>query len=120
MARIGFLTDTVLPGYIGLYVAGLNHALMSSGAEIRADVEHIPAMIRARQDMTDTASRATMLSVNEQRALLGYARYEDVETADVPVLLEEMRLKRLAIEVQSGNVLNILSPEVRGPPSGRD
>jgi len=118
MARVGFLTDTVLPGYIGLYVAGLNHALMSSRAEIIADVEHIPAMIRARQDMTDMASRATMLSVNEQRALLGYARYEDDETADVPVMLETLRLKRLAIEVQGGNVSNILEPDSRAPPSG--
>lgn len=107
-ARVGLLSDTVLPGYIGLYVAGLNHALMNSGAEIKADVEHIPAMIRARQDMTDMAAKATMLSVNEQRALLGYPRYEDDDTADVPVLLENMRLKRLAIEVQGGNVANIL------------
>jgi len=118
MARVGFLTDTVLPGYVGLYVAGLNHALMRNGARIEADVEHIPAMIRARQDMTDMAARATMLSVNEQRELLGYPRYTEDETADVPVLLETLRLKRLAIEVQGGNVSNILSPESRGPPTG--
>jgi len=117
MARVGFVTDTILPGYIGPYVAGLNHALMRSGAQIVADVEHIPTMIRARQDMTDTAARATMLSINEQRALLGYPRFEDDEVADVPVLLEEMRLKRLAIEVQGGNVSNILSPDVRRLPS---
>ena len=44
-ARVGFLTDTVLPGYINLYVAALNHALMhQSGSEIRVDVTHIPAM----------------------------------------------------------------------------
>jgi len=121
MARVGFLTDTVLPGYIGLYVAGLNHALMRNGARIEADVEHIPAMIRARQDMTDMAARATMLSVNEQRELLGYPRYEDGddETADVPVMVETLRLKRLAIEVQGGNVQNILAPDARGqPPAG--
>ena len=117
-ARVGLLSDTVLPGYIGLYVAGLNHSLMTSGAEIVADVEHVPAMIRARQDMTDMAARATMLSINEQRELLGYPKFEEDDTADVPVLLEEMRLKRLAIEVQGGNVSNILAPEARGPPSG--
>jgi len=117
MARVGFLTDTVLPGYIGLYVSGLNHALMTSGAQIVADIEHIPAMIRARQDMTDMASRASMLSINEQRALLGYPPFEEDETADVPVQLEEFRLKRLAIEVQGGNVSNILSPAARGPPN---
>jgi HK97 family phage portal protein len=125
MARVGFLTDTVLPGYINLYVSGLNHALMSSGAEIVADVEHIPAMIRARQDMTDMASRATMLSINEQRQLLGYPPFTDGDdSANVPVLLEELRLKRLAIEVQGGNVSNILSPASRGStgaaPGGQD
>ena len=120
LARVGFLTDTVMPGYINLYVAGLSHALMSSGAEIMPDVEHIPAMIRARQDLAEMAVRSTMLSVNEQRSLLGYARYEDDETADVPVKLEELRLKRLAIEVQGGNVSNILSPESRGATAGSE
>lgn len=112
MARVGFLTDTVLPGYIGLYVSSLNHALMNGhGALIRPDIEHIPAMVTARQQMTDMAAQATMLSINEQRALLGYPRYEDDDAADVPVLLEEMKLKRLAIEVQGGNVANILDKQ---------
>jgi phage portal protein BeeE len=115
-ARVGFLTDTVLPGYIGLYIAGLNHALMRSGARIEADVEHIPAMIRARQDMTDMSARATMLSINEQRELLGYPKFDEDETADIPVKIVEFQLKQLAIEVQGGNVQNILSPEARGPP----
>lgn len=112
LARVGFLTDTVMPGYINLYVAGLNHVLMNgSGAQIVPDVEHIPAMISARQQMTEMAAKATMLSVNEQRALLGYAAYDDDEAANVPVKLEEMRLKRLAIEVQGGNVANILDKQ---------
>jgi HK97 family phage portal protein len=117
MARVGFLTDTVLPGYIGLYVSGLNHALMRNGAEIRPDIEHIPAMMEYRRQLTKSASEATMLSINEQRALLGYPPYEDDETADVPVKLEELRLKRLAIEAQGGNVANILAPQDRGPPA---
>lgn len=112
MARVGFLTDTVLPGYINLYVAGLNHALMNgNGARIISDVEHIPAMVAARQQMTEMAAKATMLSINEQRRLLGYPAYNDDDAADVPVLLEEMRLKRLAIEVQGGNVANILDKQ---------
>src|SRR5262245_26060550 len=111
MARVGFLTDTVLPGYIRLYVAGLNHALMNgNGARIAPDVEHIPAMIAARAQLTETAANATMLSVNEQRAMLGYPRYDDA-AADIPVKLEEMNLKRLAIEVQGGNVANILDKQ---------
>lgn len=108
MARVGFLTDTVLPGYINLYVAGLNQALLrDSGSLIRPDLDRLPAMTAARLQLTDTATKATMLSVNEQRALLGYPAYDDA-TADVPVLLEEMNLKRMAIEVQGGNVANIL------------
>jgi len=108
MARVGFLTDTVLPGYIGLYVAGLNHALMRNGAEIRPDIEHIPAMIAGRREMIEMTAKASMLSVNEQRALLGYAPYEDDDTADIPVKLEELRIKRAAIEAQMGGVSNLL------------
>lgn len=114
MARVGFLTDTILPGYIGLLVGGLNHALMRNGAKIKPDVEHIPAMIAYRQQMTELASKATMLSINEQRALLGYPRFEgsgdDTEyaDADVPIKLEELRLKRLAIEAQMGRVSNLV------------
>jgi phage portal protein BeeE len=113
MARVGFITDTVLPGYINLYTAGLNHALMNgNGALIIPDVEHIPAMIAARAQLTTTAKEADMLSINEQRAMLGYPKFDDPE-ADVPVKLEELRLKRMAIEVQGGNVANILGPEAR-------
>lgn len=112
MARVGFITDTVLPGYINLYVSSLNHNLMNgNGALIRPDIEHIPAMVAARQQMTDMAAKATMLSINEQRALLGYPAYTDDEAADVPVALEDMKLKRLAIEVQGGNVANILDKQ---------
>lgn len=118
MARVGFLTDCVLPGYIGLYVSGLNQSLMRNGAKITPDTEHIPAMMAAREQLTTTAVRATMLSINEQRAMLGYPPYEGdgEEIANVPVKLEELRLKRLAIEVQGGNVSNILNPSDRGPP----
>jgi hypothetical protein len=116
LARVGFLTDTVLPGYMNLYVAGLNHALMRNGAKIAVDLEHVPAMMAARSQMVDIAAKANMLSINEQRKILGYPEYEDeeYEDADVPVKLVEFRLKRLAIEAQGGNVGNILSPDMRG------
>lgn len=106
-ARVGFLTDTVLPGYIGLYCAALNHALMKNGAQIKPDVEQIPAMIAGRREMIDMASRASMLSINEQRKMLGYPKFIDTDKEvsgyvdpDVPIKLEELRLKRLAIEAQ--------------------
>lgn len=117
LARVGFLTDTILPSYVGLYIAALNHELMTGDAKIAPDVEHIPAMMAYRRELTKTAVEATMLSVNEQREMLGYPRYEDDELANVPIKLEELRLKRMAIEVQGGNVANILTPTDRGPPS---
>src|SRR5262249_30850233 len=117
LARVGFVTDTILPGYIGLYVSGLNHSLMQNGARIMPDIEHIPAMVTARQQMTEMAAKATMLSINEQRALLGYAAFEE-ETednalglaldADMPVKLMELKLKLAAVQAQMGGVSNIL------------
>lgn len=113
LARVGFLTDTILPGYISLYVAAMNLALMPKATSlIIPDLHNLPAMIAGRLQLTETASKATMLSVNEQRALLGYPAYDD-ETANVPIILETMNLKRLAIEVQGGNVANILESEDR-------
>jgi phage portal protein BeeE len=83
-ARVGLLSDTVLPSYIGLYVSELNRALMTtSGARIEPDIDQVPAMMAYRRELTKAASEATMLSVSEQRALLGYPRYAaDDDTAE--------------------------------------
>jgi phage portal protein BeeE len=84
-ARVGLLSDTVLPSYIGLYVSELtNRALMTtSGARIEPDIDQVPAMMAYRRELTKAASEATMLSVSEQRALLGYPRYaDDDDTAE--------------------------------------
>lgn len=116
-ARVSLYTNCVL-GYIELYVGGLNHSLMgNNGAQVVPDTEHIPAMIAYRQTLMKTAVEATMLSVNEQRQMLGYPPFED-EDADTPVLLEQLKLKRLAIEVQGGAVGNILEPSSRGDATG--
>jgi hypothetical protein len=102
MPASGSWSDTVLPSYIGLYVSELNRALMTaSGARIEPDIDQVPAMMAYRRELTKAASEATILSVNEQRALLCYSRYnDDDDTADVPVKVEELRLRRLAIEGQ--------------------
>jgi len=103
-ARVGFLTDTVLPGYINLYVAALNHALMhQSGSEIRVDVTHIPAMAQARLQLVDIARNATMLTVNEQRALLGYPPNED-PMSNMPIQTEILNRQRLQVEIMASNV----------------
>ena len=112
LARVGLLTETVLPGYVSFYVAALNLALMRDfEAEICPDIGAIPSMAASRLQLVDTASRATMLTINEQRKLLGYPRYEDDELADVPVMVENLRLKRLAIEAQAGGPTNLLAGE---------
>jgi phage portal protein BeeE len=115
MARVGFLTDTVLPGYINLYVAALNHALLNdSTATIRVDVAHIPAMAAARLQLVDIARNASMLTVNEQRQLLGYPPHED-PTADVPVMVEDLNRKRLQVEILAGQVGVEVGNEGEGP-----
>jgi phage portal protein BeeE len=114
-ARVGFLTDTVLPGYINLYVAALNHALLpDASAQIQADITHIPAMAAARLQLVDIARNATMLSVNEQRALLGYPAHDDPD-ADVPIMVEDMQRKRLQVEILAGQVGRETE---NGPPPG--
>jgi len=114
LARVGLLTDTVLPGYINLYVSALNHALMQGelgAARIVPNVAAIPSMAASRLQLVDTASKATMLSVNEQRGLLGYPPYDDDEMADVPVLLEQMRRLRLQVELAGGGAAIPLDDE---------
>jgi len=104
LARVGLVNDTVLPGYVNLYVAGLNQALMKNGAHIEVDLEGIPSMAAARGLLTDQAIKSTFLSINEQRELLGYGKYEGpgAEDADIPVKLMELQLKKEAVEAQGG------------------
>jgi len=86
-------------------VAALNHALLhgETKAQIRVDVTHIPAMAQARLQLTDIARNATMLTVNEQRALLGYPPNDD-PMSDVPIQTEIMNRQRLQVEIMAGNV----------------
>jgi HK97 family phage portal protein len=116
LARVGLLTDTVLPGYVNLYVSSLNDAFMDDPgtgertAMIKPNTAAIPSMAASRLQLVDTAVKATMLTLNEQRALLGFPPYEDDE-ADVPVLLEELRIKRLQVESGAGNVADQMANE---------
>ncbi|MBR0778551.1 phage portal protein [Bradyrhizobium diazoefficiens] len=115
-ARIGLLTDAVLPGYIGPYTAALTQALMTSGAIIVPNIDAVPAMMAYRAQLTKTANEALFMSINEQRNMCGMPAYEDDEYgefANVPVRLVELLLKRQAIELQGGNVENILAPAER-------
>jgi phage portal protein BeeE len=116
LARVGLLTDTVLPGYVNLYVSSLNDAFMDDPgtgertAMIKPNTAAIPSMAASRLQLVDTAVKATMLTLNEQRALLGFPPYDD-EEADVPVLLEELRIKRLQVESGAGSVADQMANE---------
>jgi hypothetical protein len=57
--------------------------MTTSGARIEPDIDQVPAMMAYRRELTKAASEPTMLSVSEQRALLGYPRYAaDDDTAE--------------------------------------
>jgi len=96
-ARVGLLSDAVLPAYVNLFVAGLNHALMRNGARIVADVYNVPTLMSWRQTFTESAQRAKFMSTNERRAMVGLSRFEDqpdLPSADVPLELLELKLKQ--------------------------
>jgi phage portal protein BeeE len=109
-ARVGLLSDTVLPSYVNLFVAGLNHVLMPNGARIVADVDNVPTLMSWRQTLTESAQRAKFMSTNERRAMVGLARFEDqpdLPSADVPLELLELKLKQEAIRAQGGAPSNV-------------
>ncbi len=104
-ARVGLLSDVVLPSYVALLVAGLNHALTRNGARIVPDIDHVPALMSWRQTLTESAQRARYMTANERRAMVGLPRYESTDeyrSADVPLELLELKLKQEAIRAQGG------------------
>jgi len=108
-ARVGLLSDTVLPSYVNLFVAGLNHALMRNGTRIVVDVDNVPTLMSWRQTLTESAQRAKFMSTNERRAMVGLARFEgqpDLPSADVPLELLELKLKQEAVRAQGGGISN--------------
>lgn len=110
-ARVSFLTETVLPGYTNIIISALA-AMLCQGmnATIAPDLDALPAMAQARLALVETAAKADMLSINEQRELMGYPPYED-EMADIPRALEAMRVARLNVEMGMGEVDNELQDE---------
>jgi len=71
-ARVGLLSDVVLPSYLNLVLAGLNHQLMRGGeAKIVADVDRVPTLLTYRQSLTESAQRSKFMTTNERRAMIG-------------------------------------------------
>ena len=101
-ARIGFVSETVIPGYLRFIVAQLNSVLLAKErGRLAIDVDGLPAMVAARTALIDAAAGATMLTLNEQREMLGFGRFDDA-AADIPVFLVEQRLKTLQVGVAKG------------------
>ena len=91
-ARIGFVSETVIPGYLRFIVAQLNTVFLAKErGRLAINVDGLPAMVAARTALIDAAAGATMLTLNEQREMLGFGRFEDA-AADIPVFLVDQRL----------------------------
>ena len=98
----------MLPAYLNLIIAGLNHQLMRGEAKIVADVDHVPAtLLSFRQTLTESAQRSKFLTTNERRAMIGLPPYDD-DQADIPLELLELRLKQEAIKAQGGAPSNVV------------
>ena len=76
-ARVGLLSDVVLPAYLSLIIAGLNHQLMRGDAKIVADVDRVPTLLTYRQSLTESAQRSKFMTTNERRAMIGLPPYDD-------------------------------------------
>lgn len=79
-ARLAFYEDTVIPllGYL-LNAFNMWFEEPFNGAEIRPNLDSIPAIAEKRQDQWEMADNSQDLTINERRALKGYPPLESVE-----------------------------------------
>lgn len=72
-ARQAFWEDTVCP-LVNQIVQGWNGWLSPyfGDVQIKADYDHIPAMVEKRAQIWEMAEKSTILTVNERREMIGY------------------------------------------------
>lgn len=79
-ARLAFWEDTILP-LLDFIVQDWNAWLAAPyGVEIRADVDQIPAIADKRAKLWEMANASGDLTINERRAMKGYAPIEGGDT----------------------------------------
>ena len=89
-ARLGFYEDTVIP--LAHYVADEMNSWLApymNGAEIRPDIDAIEAVAEKRKGVWDMVDQSDELTVNEARAMKGYAPLDDAKKGSQ--LLAELR-----------------------------
>lgn len=110
-AMTAFVTETIIPMYLGPLVSELTRALLRGAAGVRGtrpdasiafDIDAWPAMVKARLQLADTANKAEFLSIDEQRELLGYPKLTDADDGALVPKVEKMKLERLKVELAAG------------------
>lgn len=110
-AMTAFVTETIIPMYLGPLVSELTRALLRGAAGVRGtrpdasiafDIDAWPAMVKARLQLADTANKAEFLSIDEQRELLGYPKLTDADDGALVPKVEKMKLERLKVELSTG------------------
>ena len=77
-ARLAFWEDTAIPLMLAFYSAVSNFvAEATGGAELRPDLDSIPALVRKRAETWDKVNASEFLTVNEKRVALGYEEHPD-------------------------------------------
>jgi len=79
-ARLAFYEDTVIP-LMGYLLREFNMWFQEpfDGAEIRPNLDSIPAIADKRQDMWEMADKSADLTINERRAMKGYPPLEELD-----------------------------------------
>jgi HK97 family phage portal protein len=86
-ARKAFWIDMLMPNYLAQIGTALAREFYPDGsANIEPDQDKIPALLEARQDQLLSVAKADHLTINEQRAICGFAPLEGEQGNIVPAI----------------------------------
>jgi len=72
-ARQAFWEDTVIP-LVSATAQSRTQWLADDGVEVRADMDHIPAIVEKRAARWEAVEASTVLTINEKRKAMGYEK----------------------------------------------
>ena len=88
-ARLSFIEDTVIPGYLALIEDGLTRMICPDGYEIKFDLDSIECLRERRFSVAKDLAVLPFLTPNEKRAAIGYGPIEggdELSTAPAPTI----------------------------------
>lgn len=104
-ARRSFWLDVLIPMYLEPLVRDISAFLFPGGeAKVEARYDDIPAVREARLAQFQTAERASFLTINEKRALLGYSPLSSEQGGDLVPLVERLKVEASKIAAMSEDV----------------